>query len=272
MTNTQKDTAAAFRALHAPGQLLLLPNAWDAASARIAEECGAKAIATSSAAVAWAHGYPDGEKIPKDTLLAMVREIVRVTKHPVTADSESGYSANPDEVADFVVALAKAGAVGINLEDGTDLPTVAVAKLKAIKAAVAREGFDIFVNVRTDVYLKSLVPANSALEETLARGRLYRDAGADGFFVPAVVDTGAMRKIADEIALPLNVLVWKGLAPAAALKDAGVRRVSAGAGISRAAYGAARRAMAEILDVGRYDAMFADAENCPNLNALMENA
>ena len=141
---------------------------------------------------------------------------------------------------------------------------------EVVGEAVAREGLDIFVNARTDVYLKSLVPAERALDETLARGRLYRDAGADGLFVPALVDTGTMRKIADAIVLPLNVLIWKGLAPAAALKDAGVRRISAGAGIARGAYGASRRAIAEILDAGRYDTMYADAENCPNLNALME--
>jgi 2-methylisocitrate lyase-like PEP mutase family enzyme len=270
MSNTQKDKAAAFRSLHAPGQLLLLPNAWDAASARIAEECGATAIATSSAAVAWAHGYPDGEKLPKDIFLTMVHETVRVAKRPVTVDSESGLSENPDEVANLVVTLARAGAVGINLEDGNALPALLVSKIKAIKSAIAREGLDIFVNARTDVYLKSLVPAERALDETLARGRLYRDAGADGLFVPALVDTGTMRKIADAIVLPLNVLIWKGLAPAAALKDAGVRRISAGAGIARGAYGASRRAIAEILDAGRYDAMYADAENCPNLNALME--
>jgi 2-methylisocitrate lyase-like PEP mutase family enzyme len=270
MSNTQKDKAAAFRSLHAPGQLLLLPNAWDAASARIAEECGATAIATSSAAVAWAHGYPDGEKLPKDIFLTMVHEIVRVAKRPVSVDSESGLSENPEEVADLVVTLAKAGTVGINLEDGNASPALLVSKIKAIKSAVAREGLDIFVNARTDVYLKSLVPAERALDETLARGRLYRDAGADGLFVPALVDTGTMRKIADAIVLPLNVLIWKGLAPAAALKDAGVRRISAGAGIARGAYGASRRAIAEILDAGRYDAMYADAENCPNLNALME--
>ena len=184
MTTTQNQMAARFHALHSPGKLLVLPNAWDVASARIAEDAGAEAIATSSAAVGWAQGYPDGEKLPKARLLQLVGNIVRLAKVPVSADSEGGYSTDIAEVAGFVVSMAKAGAVGINIEDGTLPPPMLVEKIKAIKQACAREGVEMFVNARTDVYLKKLVPVEQALEETLARGRLYRDAGADGFFVP----------------------------------------------------------------------------------------
>lgn len=269
MSSTQNQSAARFRALHGSGNLLLLPNAWDAASARVAEDCGAKAIATSSAAVAWAHGYPDGQKIPKAALLALVGAIVRVAKLPVSADSEAGYSSSPEEAAEFVAALGRAGAVGINLEDGAEPPERLVSKIEAIKSRAASEGLDIYVNARTDVYLKSLAPAERALEETLARGRLYRDAGADGFFVPGLTDVSGLRKIAEAIALPLNVLILRGLPPASALKEAGVRRISAGSGMARAAYGAVRRAASEMLNEGRYDRMFAEAEGCPNLNALL---
>jgi len=272
MSTTQKEAVARFRALHAPGNLVVLPNAWDAASARIAEDCGAKAIATSSAAVAWAHGYPDGEKLPKEALLALVADIVRVVKVPVSADSEAGFSFRPEEAAAFVAALARAGAVGINLEDGTEPPALLVTKVGAIKQACSREGLDVFINARADVYLNSLVPAERALDETLARGRLYRDAGADGFFVPALADTNALRRIADAIDLPLNALIRTGLPPVATLKEAGVRRISAGAGTARAAYGAMRRATLEMLNEGRYDAMYAEAEGCPNLNVLMQTA
>ena len=270
MTTTQDQSAAQFRAAHAPGSLIVLPNAWDVASARIAEECGAKAIATSSASVAWAHGYPDGEKLTREMLLSLVAAMMRVVKVPVSVDSEEGFSSDPAEATGFVVALARAGAVGINLEDGTSPPALLAAKIEAIKKICAREGLDVFVNARTDVYLKSLVPAERALEETLSRGRLYRDAGADGFFVPALVDTAAMRTIADAIALPLNVLIWKNLPAVAALKEAGVRRVSAGAGTAMAAYGALRRATLGMLDRGVFETMYAEAEGCPNLNALMQ--
>lgn len=269
MSSTQNQSAAQFRALHAPGNLLLLPNAWDAASARLAEDCGAKAIATSSAAVAWAHGYPDGEKLPKSTLLSLVEEIVRVVKVPVSADSEAGFSSSPTDAAEFVTALARAGAVGVNLEDGKEPPALLASKIEAIKSRCTREGFDIFVNARADVYLKSLVPVERALEETCARGRLYHDAGADGFFVPGLTDASVLRKIAEAIALPLNALTFRGLPAADALKGAGVRRISAGAGMARAALGAMRRAAMEMLNEGRYDTMFAEAEGCPNLNALM---
>lgn len=270
MSLEQNQMAARFRAAHATGRLVVLPNAWDAASARLAEDCGAEAVATSSAAVAWANGYPDGEKLSKEMLLGLVATIARVVKVPVSADSEAGFSDAPAEAAAFVAALARVGAVGINLEDGASPPALLAQKIAAIKAACAPEGLDVYVNARTDVYLRSLVPAERALDETLARGRLYRDAGADGFFVPALTDTAAMRIVADAIALPLNVLIWPGLAPVAALKHAGVRRLSAGSGTARAAYGALRRAMLELLNAGRYETMYTEAEGCPNLNTLMQ--
>jgi 2-methylisocitrate lyase-like PEP mutase family enzyme len=269
MSNTQNELAAQFRALHEPGNLLVLPNAWDVASARLVESCGATAVATSSAAVAWAHGYPDGEKLPKAALLQLVADIARVVKVPISADSEAGYSSEPAEVAAFAVALGKAGAVGINLEDGTSPPALLAAKIEAIKKACAREGLDLFVNARTDVYLKSLVPAERALDEAPMRGRLYRDAGADGFFVPGLADANGLRMIASAIDLPLNALIWPKLPGIAALKEAGVRRVSAGTATARAAMGALRRATLDLLDKGRYDAMTAEADGCPNLNALM---
>lgn len=269
MTTTQNQMAARFRAAHAAGKFLVLPNAWDVASARIAEDAGAEAIATSSAAVAWAHGYADGETLPKGRLLQLVGDIVRLAKVPVTADSEAGYSSDVAAVAGFVVSMAKAGAAGINIEDGTEPPAVLVEKIKAIKQACTREGVDVFVNARTDVYLKTLVPAERALEETLARGRLYAQAGADGLFVPGLVDAAGYRKVADTIDLPINALIWPKLPDAATLKAAGVRRISAGAGTARAAMGAMRRATVALLKEGRYDVMATEAEGCPNLNALM---
>lgn len=271
MTATQNQMARKFRALHAKGRLLVLPNAWDVASARIAEDAGAEAIATSSAAVAWAHGYADGEHLPKARLLQLVADIVRLAKVPVSADSEGGYSTDVAEVANFVVSLAKAGAVGINLEDGALPPALLVEKIKAIKQACASEGVDVYVNARTDVYLKTLVPADRALEETLARGKLYAQAGADGFFVPWVGGIDAIARIAATIDLPLNALTFKALPPVVALKDAGVRRLSAGAGPARAAYGATRRVALDLLE-GSYEVMNTEAEGCPNLNALMTSA
>jgi 2-methylisocitrate lyase-like PEP mutase family enzyme len=268
---TQPEQTAKFRALHAPGEMLLLPNAWDAASAVLSQEAGARAIATSSAAVAWCQGYADGERMPRAVALAAAKQVLRIAKVPVTVDSEAGYG-GPDETAAHVMALVEAGAAGINIEDGKEAPGLLVAKIKAIKAVAKAKGADIFINARTDVYLQNLVADADKLSETILRGQLYRDAGADGLFVPWTTGTDDMRAIAAAIDLPLNVLVRTGLPDVAALKTAGVRRLSAGALIGRAAYGAAMRATKMMLDDGKYDAIFATSGEAPNFNPLFATA
>jgi 2-methylisocitrate lyase-like PEP mutase family enzyme len=266
--SAQKDHTAKFRSLHAKGNILILVNAWDAGSARLLEDAGAPAIATSSAAVAWSHGYADGETLPVDVLLRTVAEIIRAVKIPVSVDSEEGFSSDPTKVADYVIKLTELGAVGINIEDGRSAPELLEAKIAAIKSAVAKKGADIFVNARTDVYLKKLTAPEAALDETLARGARYKKAGADSFFVPGQPDIAGLRTVVGKIDLPINALTMPGLPSVAELKTAGVRRLSAGAGIGRAAYGAARRAAKEILEQGTYGAMNASAEGLPNMNAL----
>jgi 2-methylisocitrate lyase-like PEP mutase family enzyme len=258
-----------FRALHGPGRFLVLPNAWDAASARLVEEAGADAIATSSAAVAWSHGYADGEALPTAIVLAAVAEIVRVVKIPVSVDSEAGYSADPGQVADHASALIDLGVAGINLEDGPHAPDLTARKIEAIKAAAHRKGADLFVNARADVFLKKLTDPQHAREEMIRRGLLYRSAGADGFFAPAVTDTADMRAIADGVGLPLNILFFPGVPSFDAMREAGVRRVSAGAGISRVALGAARTAIRAYLEGTDYGSLFAPAKDLPNMNALL---
>lgn len=267
MTSLSEKTAL-FRKLHGPGELLVLPNAWDAGTARLVEDTGAKAVATSSAALSWAHGYADGETIPPETLLAAVREIARVIDVPLSVDAEAGLDATPQMVADFVLKLVEAGASGINLEDGDGPPDLLAAKLRAIKDAVKHKGADIYVNARADAYLRKQVTPEAMRAETIARGKKYAEAGADGFFAPAVVEAADIKAITSEVNLPLNILVWPGLAPIAELKAAGVRRVSAGSGTARAALGALRTATKQLLEEGRYDTMFKFAEGLPNMNAL----
>lgn len=263
-----QDSAVRFRQLHHGKTPLLLPNAWDPGSARLIEASGAAAIATSSAALAWARGYADGGALPPSVLIAAVREIARVISVPLTADVEDGYSTDPRAVAETVQAVASAGAVGINLEDGKDPPDVLCAKIAAAKAGAARAGVDLFVNARTDVYLKGLVPSERRVEESIARGLRYREAGADGLFVPAVAEPEAIRRIVESVPLPLNVLVVSALPPVAELAALGVRRVSAGSGIASAVYGLVRRATAEFLREGRYGAMLEGGMPYPELNAL----
>jgi 2-methylisocitrate lyase-like PEP mutase family enzyme len=258
--------AETFRSLHHAERLLVLPNAWDAASARLVEECGATAIATTSAAVAWTHGRADGEQLEPAKLLETVRAIVRVVRVPVSVDAESGYSDEAEGITGVVTAILDAGAVGVNLEDGTAAPERLVEKIGVAKRAAARAGRELFVNARTDVYLRNLAAGEAAVAETLRRARMYREAGADGLFVPGLVDPDSIRTVAREAGLPLNLLARPKLAPVRELQALGVRRLSVGASLSLAALGVARRATRELLDQGTFASLFADAATGAELN------
>jgi 2-methylisocitrate lyase-like PEP mutase family enzyme len=201
-------------------------------------------------------------------LIAVVQEIVRIAQVPVTVDSEMGFSDTPEGAAAFIMSLIDLGAAGINLEDRTSPPELLAAKIKAIKAAAKAKGADIFINARTDVYLANLVGGDAKLGEAIRRGKIYAAAGADGLFVPALNDLAGIREVVNTIDLPVNILTMKATPPIAQLKEAGVRRVSAGAAPGLAAYGAAMRGMTMLLDEGKYDAIFSSAADCPNFNKL----
>jgi 2-methylisocitrate lyase-like PEP mutase family enzyme len=262
------ETAATFRRLHHGRSLLLLANCWDAGSARLLESLGAPAVATTSAGVAWAHAYPDGDALPVDRLVGTVAAIARVIGVPLTVDVEAGYADDPIRVGETVAALVDAGAVGINIEDGLGSPDLLSAKITRAKEAAARRGVDLFVNARTDVFLRDLVPAPARVTETLARANRYRDAGADGLFVPKAVAAEEIRQIAAAAGLPLNVLAWPGLPSAAELQALGVRRLSAGSAIAQGAWGHAATLASAFLGEGRFDAATAHAMPYPEINAL----
>jgi 2-methylisocitrate lyase-like PEP mutase family enzyme len=257
-----------FRSLHTGPDVLLLANCWDAGSARLIESLGARAVATTSAGVAWANGYPDGDALPIDRMLATVRAIARVINVPLSVDVEAGYSDDPAAVGETIAALVDAGAVGINIEDAAKPPALLAAKIAQIKQAAARRGVDLFVNARTDVYLRGLVPEGARVAETLARTALYRDAGADGIFVPKVVAADEIRAIAAEAGLPLNVLAWAELPSVAELATLGVRRLSAGSGIAQNVIARAAAATRSFLDDGRCERAAAGAPTYADLNAL----
>src|SRR5262249_4050863 len=149
-------------------------NAWDAGTARLIESLGAKAVATTSAGVAWAHGYPDGDTLPVDRLIDTVAAITRVIRVPLTVDVEGGYAEDPAEVGKVIARVIEAGAVGINIEDGSGAPDLLARKIAAIKETAKRLGADLFVNARTDVYLRGLAPEGQRVAEVLARGKRYR--------------------------------------------------------------------------------------------------
>ncbi|HEY7979375.1 MAG TPA: isocitrate lyase/phosphoenolpyruvate mutase family protein [Rhizomicrobium sp.] len=262
----QQDRVAEFREAHAKGKILVLPNAWDAASARLVQDAGAKAVATSSAAVAWSNGYADGEGMSREVAIAATKEVLRVVNLPVTADSEAGYSSDPAQVAEHCLHLIDIGVAGLNIEDGSDSPDLLAAKIKAIKSAARAKGADIFVNARADVYLRNLVPDDKKLGEMVRRTRLYTDAGADGIFAAFMTDAAQIREVVAATDLPVNILATKAAPDVASLKAAGVRRLSIGALTGRAAYGQAARAVKMLLNDGKYDAIFETAGDCPDFN------
>ena len=260
--------AETFRRLHQGPAILLLANAWDAGSARLTESLGAAAVATTSAGVAWSLGYPDGDALPVERLVAAVAAIARVIKVPLTVDAEGGYSSDPAAVGETIARLVDAGAVGINLEDAAGPPELLAAKIGRAKAAAVKRGVDLFVNARTDVYLRGLVPEPARVAETLARAARYKDAGADGIFVPKVVEPDEIRAIAASAGLPLNVLAAPRLPPAKELALLGVRRLSAGSGVSSVVWGRAAAAASAFLREGRSEPLAEGAMAYGEINAL----
>jgi len=262
------DLAARFHQLHQESAPLLLANAWDIGSARLIESLGAPAIATTSAGVAWAQGYPDGDAIPVSALAFVVAGITRVIRIPLSVDVEGGYANDPAGVGETIAAIIDAGAVGINIEDGTAPPDLLATKIERIKRVAAGKGVNLFVNARTDVYLQGLVPEAERIAETIARAARYRDAGADGIFVPGLVEPAAIRTIAAATPLPLNVLAWRGLPAAAELASLGVRRLSAGSGIAQALWGQAAALAKAFLAEGASAPLAEGAMAYPEINAL----
>ena len=266
---TRAEQARAFHASHQDG-LLILPNAWDAGSARIIEEAGAKAIATSSAAVAWAHGYPDGEALPVETLLATIGEIVRIVRIPVSADIEAGFGADAESAGKFVARVIDAGAVGVNIEDGREPPDLLCAKIERVRRVAQQKGVDLWINARLDVYLRKLAEGDAAYDETIRRARLYAEAGAHSIFVPGAAEESLIANLVRDISLPLNVLAWPGLPDAAKLKSLGVRRLSAGAGLGRASFAFTRSVAEAFLRDGRSEPFGEGPFANMNINTLMQ--
>ncbi|MER6983117.1 isocitrate lyase/PEP mutase family protein [Streptomyces carpinensis] len=270
-----RDRALAFHALHVPGRPLVLPNAWDAVSARLVESAGAAAVATTSAGLAWALGVADGDRLDRDGALAALARITAVVEAPVSADIESGYAEDAAGVADTVRAVLAAGAVGINIEDalhGKGTAALRSVAQQAERIAAAREaaetaGVPLFVNARVDTLLRGA----GDMDATLERAAAFRAAGADGIFVPGAVDPGTVKVLADGVDGPLNVMVGPGAPTVAELAALGVARVSAGSGLAQAAHAVVRLAARELLDAGTYGSL-ADGLDYGELDALLRSS
>lgn len=235
---SQTEHAQAFTALHVKGDPLILFNVWDAGTAKIMAEVGAKAIATGSWAVAVAHGYADGEKIPLNLVIANLQRVIASVDLPVSLDFETGYGRSAADVRAAVSKVIEAGAIGINFEDqligaGSLYPVdEQVTRIEAMREAANKAGVPLFINARTDIFLQNdpATHSDAHLEEAIIRAAAYAGAGASGFFAPGLVDAEKIRVLCEQVTLPVNILVRPNAPSLKEMAALGVSRISFGSG------------------------------------------
>jgi 2-methylisocitrate lyase-like PEP mutase family enzyme len=270
----QSDKAEAFRRLHDRRDVLVLPNAWDVPSARIFEDEGFPAVATSSAGMLVSLGYPDGEEIPQREFVSAVHRIARVLSVPLSADVVGGFGETPEGVAKSVKAVIDAGAIGINIEDFVHATKKLMpvekqtARLKALFRLRDRGKVRFVVNARTDALRFGSGDDESKLDEAIGRAETYRDAGADCVYPMGLTDEASISRFVKAVDFPTNVMVRKGLPSVPGLKRLGIARVSFGPSASYAAMGLLRRASREVREAGTYSALLDGAISFDELNAL----
>ena len=255
---TLAEKARAFHHLHLADEILILPNAWDVASAKLIERAGYKAMATTSAGISYTFGVPDQHMMGRDEMLAAVAPIIHLVDVPVTVDVENGYGTTPEEVAQTVRELLKIGAVGGNIEDTTsefdgtleDI-NVVVERLHAARIAADIEGVEFVINARTDGFLFGQ-PDLATFSDSVKRANAYLAAGARCVFIPGLRDENLIAEMVQEINGPLNLLTVPGLPEMDRLQDLGVARVSTGSSLARAAYGTLKSGLRELGGAGTY--------------------
>ncbi|GHO92109.1 2-methylisocitrate lyase [Reticulibacter mediterranei] len=258
---TQRDKADQLLRLQQPHSSLLLPNAWDVVSARLFEEAGFAAIGTTSAGIAFAQGYTDGQQISRDEMLSIIARIAAAVRVPVTADIEAGYGHSPEEVAKTIEGVIAAGAVGVNLEDNTGIlkPLYTleeqVERIRAAREAASNADLLLVINARIDTYLFQIGQEATRLEDTLRRARAYLEAGANSIFVPGVIDPALIQVLVREIPGPLNIMAGPGAPSAPQLFQLGVARVSIGGAAMLATMGLMRDIAQELHTQGTYEQM-----------------
>lgn len=236
MMPSQADAARRFHDLHKKGEPLILFNIWDPGSAKIIEAAGAKAIATGSWPVAAAHGFADGEKIPLDLAMDNLGRIVKAVDVPVSVDLEGGYGSEPEEVAETVSRACEAGAIGFNFEDqiigGTGLydPAVQSSRILAARHAADKTVASVYINARTDLFLKSKPDTHdqAMLDDAIERAIAYEQAGASGFFAPGLADAGFIGALCEKSPLPVNIIALPHVPDTQTLASLGVARISYG--------------------------------------------
>jgi len=263
-TNASQAKAQTLRSLHRGAGILVLPNAWDVASAKVFEAAGFPAIATTSGGIAATQGYPDGERISRREMLDVVARIAKSVSIPVTADLEAGYASTPEQMRETTLALLETGAVGMNLEDGLregSMPLVQtshhVEKIKIVREVCRVAGVDLVINARTDIYLRCIGDTANRFAHAIHRGNTYLQAGADCVFVPGVHDETTISELARHIEGPVNVLAVPGTPSVATLQQLGVARVSFGSGPMRATLKVLEQFAHELKEHGTFETMAA---------------
>ncbi|MCF0050340.1 isocitrate lyase/phosphoenolpyruvate mutase family protein [Dyadobacter sp. LJ53] len=253
--STQSEKADLFKKLHYSKQMLVLPNIWDVTGATLLEETGYQAVATASAAIARANGYQDGEKMPFEQALNVITQIVNAVEVPVTADIESGYAADLQGLKIDVRKILATGVAGINIEDSDPktnqlLPVdLQVERIKLIRKVADKAGIRLFINARTDVFLKpSTLTKDEKLKVAIERGCAYMDAGADGIYPIFVQDETVIATLVNEFSVPVNILITKGTPELGTLQNLGVARVSFGPNFQKAMLLAMKTSLKNVKD------------------------
>lgn len=273
--DAEQKKAEVFRTMHTGKGALLLPNVWDVASARIIEEAGFPAIATTSAGIAFAQGFPDGQKIPGERMIAAIAQIASAVHVSVTADVEAAYGQRPEDAARTARNVIEAGAVGMNFEDGTgdaDHPLMELElqleRIRAIRETADSLGIPLVLNARTDVYLAQVGDPAGRFNHAVQRLSAFREAGADCVFVPGVRDAATIGRIVADLRCPVNVLAVFGSPTISELAALGVKRISLGSGPMRASMGLLRRLAEEVKTAGTYK-LLEGAPTHAEMNQLM---
>src|SRR6266852_1541543 len=271
---SQKDKAQDFRGLHHRKRILILPNAWDVPSARVFENEGFPAVATSSAGLMISLGYPDGEVMGRDEFVLAVERIARVLSVPLSVDIVAGFGKTTKEVVATVKVILKAGGIGINIEDFAHATKKLfpierqVENVKAIRRLGDTVGVSLVINARTDALRFGIGDEEAKFEEAVRRSIAHRDAGADCVYPMGLTEVDSIRRFVRELDFPINVMVRKGLPPISELEALGVARVSFGPSASYAAMGLLKRAAKEVLEKGTYQNLVDGAINFDELNSL----
>ncbi len=272
--NLQRDQAEQFRSLHHGKRVLVLPNAWDVPSARVFEDAGFPAVATSSAGLMVSLGYPDGEAMPKGEFLAAVRRIARKVSIPLSVDIVGGYGSTIKDVELTVRGILRAGGIGVNIEDfdhgakKLHSPEEQVRILRAIRKVGESMKVPLVINGRTDALRYAPGDEEARFKEAVRRAIAYRDAKVDCVYPMGLVDAIGIARFVKELAFPVNVMVRKGLPPVAELQRLGVARVSFGPAASYATFGLLKRASKEVLEHGTYDSLTEGSISFDELNRL----